>query len=346
VKIAILSYPMLFQRLGGLQVQVRETTAALCDLGLDARVFDINAEKLGDYDIVHVFAAINGVHRIVEAAKDAGKPVVVSSVLHGDDAWMGDFRARLASRITGWITGWEYSTTYDHIRLVLARADRVIALGRPEAAFIARRFGQGSEKIRIIPNGISPRFFTAESTPFTNTYGIKPGYVLCVASISPYKNQLAVVRATIDPPLPVVIIGRCSKQDKAYLEQCLREGGDRVQYVGPLAHDSPLLASAYAGAAVTVLASRTEVMPLTVLESLAAGTPAIVTRHNSFGFSAHPPLFAEVEPDDISSIRRAVDAALATVNPGETCRSLVRHLDWREVARRLAAVYEELLSRA
>ena len=82
MRIAILSYPMLFQRRGGLQVQVRETLAALRGIGVEASLFDVRSERLEDYDVAHVFSAINGNHRIVEAAKIAGLPVVLSTVLH------------------------------------------------------------------------------------------------------------------------------------------------------------------------------------------------------------------------------------------------------------------------
>ena len=79
MRVAILSYSMLFQRVGGLQVQVRETMAALREMSIDASFFDIYTDKFREYDLAHVFSAINGNHKIVEAAKKDRVPVVLSS---------------------------------------------------------------------------------------------------------------------------------------------------------------------------------------------------------------------------------------------------------------------------
>jgi glycosyltransferase involved in cell wall biosynthesis len=346
MRVAILSYPMLFQRLGGLQVQVRETVGALREMGIDARLFDVTSEKLSEYDVVHVFSAINGVERIVEAAKDVGKPVVLSSVIHASDARAARHRARLASWLTGRITGWEYKTGYDQTRRAIDLADRIVALGEFEAEFVAHHFDQQRDKIRIVPNGIARRFFTADPRAFLEKTGLPQGYLLCAASVSPYKNQLGLVRAAKGLSVPIVLIGPCATEHQAYLAQCRTEAGSQLHYIGPLQYDDPLLASAYAGAGVTVLPSRTEVMPLSILESLAAGTPAVVTRHQSLGLAPQPPLYTEVDPENTAAIRDAIDAAIAVRTSSEQCRSIVAHLDWARVAQMIAAIYRELTEAA
>lgn len=343
MRVAVLSYPMLFQRMGGLQVQVRETVTALQGIGIDARLFDINAERLVDYDIVHIFSAINGVWRIAETAKSVGKPVIVSSVLHGSDKFAITHRARLASWLTSHITGWEYATAYDQTRRTLELADRVLALGQSEAKFIACHFVQPSEKILIVPNGIARRFFAADPNLFPEKFGIAPGYILSTAGISPYKNQLGLVQAARGLSARVVLIGPCSKENESYLANCLEESQGQAIYLGVLSNDDPVLASAYAAAGVTALPSRTEVMPFTILESLAAGTPAIVTRHQSLGLESRPPLYFEVDPEDINSIRSALNFALRVKPSPEACRSLVAHLEWPNVARMIEAAYRNTL---
>src|SRR5450830_1265462 len=63
MRVGILSYPMLFQRDGGLQIQVRETIAALNRLPqlparpLDVQLVDANHQRLADFDVLHVFSA-------------------------------------------------------------------------------------------------------------------------------------------------------------------------------------------------------------------------------------------------------------------------------------------------
>lgn len=342
MRVAVLSYPMLFQRIGGLQVQIRETVSALREIGIDAQLFDTRSERLADYDIVHVFSAINGVWRIVEAAKSVGKPVVVSSVLHASEKRGMTPRARFASWLTSRITGWEYSTGYDQTRKALELADRILALGPAEAKFLTDHFAQPREKISIVPNGLARRFFHAEPRLFEEQSGLAGGFILCAATVSPYKNQLGVIRAAKGFPVPIVLIGPCAKEHRDYLAQCLAEADGRAQYLGALQNDDPLLASAYAAAGVTVLPSRTEVMPFTILESLGAGTPAIVTKYQSLGLVPRPPLFIEVDPANTAEIGDAIRTALSSDPRPELCREIVSHLDWSRIAEQIAAVYRDV----
>lgn len=342
MRVAVLTYPMLFQRLGGLQVQIRETVSALQALGIDAHLFDSTRESLSDFDLVHVFAAINGNWRIVEAAKNVGKPVVMSSILHESDKWRSRERAKLASWLTARITGWEYATGYDQARTALELADRIITNGKRETDFVVQHFDQSAAKIRDIPNGIASRFLNAEPKLFIDRTGLAPGFILCAATVSPYKNQLGVIRAAKGFPVPIVLIGPCAKEHQDYLAQCLAEADGQAQYLGALQNDDPLLASAYAAAGVTVLPSRTEVMPFTILESLGAGTPAIVTKYQSLGLEPRPPLFIEVDPANTAEIRSAIRTALSGDSRPELCREIVSHLDWSRIAQQIAAVYRDL----
>jgi hypothetical protein len=61
MRVGILSYPMLFQREGGLQIQVSSTIAALQRLsvpGLRVELVDPNRQRLDQFDLIHVFSAI------------------------------------------------------------------------------------------------------------------------------------------------------------------------------------------------------------------------------------------------------------------------------------------------
>ena len=76
----------------------------------------------------------------------------------------------------------------------------------------------------------------------------------------------------------LVLVGQCLPAHQPYLRQVLAHA--HVRHLGALAYDNSLLPSLYAGAAVFALVSQSEVMPLVVLEALAAGTPAVMTRHH------------------------------------------------------------------
>ncbi|HEX8604467.1 MAG TPA: glycosyltransferase family 4 protein [Pseudoduganella sp.] len=346
MRVGILSYPMLFQRDGGLQVQVRETIAALNRLGADAahplqaQLVDPNRERLDAFDLIHVFSAINGNYRIVEAASEMGVPVVLSPLLSPGWDRSSGFRARVADRLTGRLTAWNVQSSYAQTKRALQLAGLVIALGEAEREAIMSGFLVESGKIRVFPNGINRHFFTAQPELFRHRTGITGPFVLMVGSINPYKNQLGLVQALADMQLPVVLIGRVARQDQVYLDTVLRSPW--VRWLGALDHDDPLLASAYSAASVVALPSHGEVFPLAVLESLAAGTPVVMTDENALDLPESAFALRKARWHDAAAQRTAIRDFTERPPEREAVRALVEHYTWQRVAAEIANCYVEI----
>jgi len=346
MRVGILSYPMLFQRDGGLQVQVRETIAALNRLGADtahplqAQLVDPNRERLDAFDLIHVFSAINGNFRVVEAASEMGVPVVLSPLLSPGWDRSSGFRARVADRLTSRLTAWNVQTSYAQTKRALQLAKLVIALGEAERQAIMSGFLVEAAKIRVFPNGISRHFFTSRPELFRHRTGILGPFVLMVGSINPYKNQLGLVQALADMKLPVVLIGRVARQDQVYLDTVLRSPW--VRWLGALDHDDPLLASAYSAASVVALPSHGEVFPLAVLESLASGTPVVMTDENALDLQESAFALRKARWHDAAAQRTAIRDFIDRPPERETVRALVEHYTWQRVAAEIANCYVEL----
>lgn len=340
-KIAILSYSMLFQRQGGLQIQILETIAALKRLNIQAELINPIQDKLADYDLIHVFSAINGNYRLVEAAKGVAKPIVISPLIRPDWTRYTGFRERLLDRLVGKLSSWHIQTTYREIDYCLQNSNSIVALGGIEKRSIIDAFKVKPEKINVIPNGIPQRFFKASPNLFIEKYGVEPGFVLCVAAINSHKNQLTLIQALQSLPYKIVLVGQCLETDKGYLAQIL--DFPNVIYAGSLDYQNPLLASAYAAAGVFCLPSRSEVMPLSVLEALASGTPVVVTKHHCMDVNSMSEVLEEIEPINYEQIQTAVCQFLTNPVSSKRCREQVSHLSWDGVAHDLVNVYKLLI---
>jgi glycosyltransferase involved in cell wall biosynthesis len=339
IKVAVLSSSMLFQRQGGLQIQILETISALTRLGIQADLINPNHDKLSDYDVVHVFG-VNHNQRLVEAAKEVPKPVVISPVLPQDWTRYTGLRDHLLDRFVRKLSHWHISTTFRGIDICLKFSDVVVALSEVEKASITAAFGIAKDKVTIIPNGVPARFFEASANLFIQKYGLEPGFILCVATINKNKNQLALAEALRHTDKQVVLIGSCAEPNKEYLARTLEF--PNVIYLGTMDYQDPLLASAYAAAGVFCLPSQSEVMPLTALEALATGTPVVMTSHHCMNLTNMSHVLREVEPGDHAQIRSAVEKSLVDAISPKQCKDAVMHLSWDKVALALADIYKYL----
>lgn len=346
MRVGILSYPMLFQRDGGLQIQVRSTIAALQALRISAlqvELVDPNRQRIDSYDVIHVFSAINGNHRLLELAEEQGVPVLLSALLSPGWSRFAGLRARVADRLVGRLTDWNVQTSYAQTKRALQLAQIVVALGPAERKALIDGFNIEPGKIRLLPNGISRRFFDADAEAFRRHSGLERPFVLMVGAISPYKNQLGLVRALAKSDLPIVLIGRAQRQHQPYLQQLL--AAPNVRWLGQLEHDDPLLASAYAAASVLALPSQGEVFPLSVLEALAAGTPVVMTDESALSLPSSEFALKQLRWNDTGALCAAIHGFVADPPQRPDVRALVSTFTWQRVALQIAGCYQHLHER-
>jgi glycosyltransferase involved in cell wall biosynthesis len=203
------------------------------------------------------------------------------------------------------------------VRAVLRRAEVVICVS---AALGAMARANGARDVRVIPNGVAlPERVAAEAAE---------AHVLYAGRLSPEKGIADLVEAARD--LPLVVAG----------DGPLR--GLVPDALGFVAHDR--LERLYDAAAVVVLPSHREGLPLAVLEAMAHGRPVVATRVGGI-----PELVEDgvtgylVEPGDREGLRAALERLLADPalrrRMGAAARQAVRRCSWETVTDETLAAY-------
>ncbi|WP_117591152.1 glycosyltransferase family 4 protein [Haloprofundus halophilus] len=216
-------------------------------------------------------------------------------------------------------------------REALRRADAVVAVSEWERERLKADFGVDAA---VIPNGLDVDRFE-NATPLARERP-RP-YLLAVGRLVEYKGVQHAIRALAAlPEYDLLVAG--SGPYRPELETLARDVGvaDRVEFLGYVDDDD--LPNLYAGAAAHLALSTHEAYGMTVAESLAAGTPALVReagalvdwagRSDCLGIS-------RVDPETVADAVRRVVELDAPATPLPT---------WVEVVDALESKYRALLS--
>ncbi len=195
-------------------------------------------------------------------------------------------------------------------RIACRRADRVAAVSQYTAEYLRARYHLPRHRLTVIPNGVDTSMFApGADEPADRT-------ILCVARVSPYKDQATLVSALGRPELAVrgarlLLVG--PPDDAAYAEFLTRLAADlgaqdRLRMMGPV--DFSRLPDMYRSAAVVATASRAEGMPLSLLEAMSSGRPVVasaIPQHLEVGADAG---VSFVPPGDATAMAVAIAGLL------------------------------------
>lgn len=322
MKILFATYPMAFHTPGGGEIQLLQYKKHLVRHGLQVDLLDLWKPDFMRYDLVHFFSCIGGSSHFCGFIKQLGLPLVVSSSL--------------------WVTE-ETKHLYpcDEITTQFNYADCVVTNADLEGDALSQVLKVPREKFKTVYNGVDEIFLqTQPADLFRSHVKLSEAFVLNVGNIEPRKNQLALVRAMkAFPEYKLVLIGH--QRDQAYAAQCIKEGGEQVVYAGALAHDDPLLRSAYAGCEAFCLPSTLETPGLAALEAYASGCQVVVTEVGSTKeYFNDEALY--LNPLDQASIQHALSQAFEQKSAAIKKRDNQAFM-WHEVTKPLIEVYQSLL---
>jgi len=172
--------------------------------------------------------------------------------------------------------------------------------------------------------------------------------ILCAASLNDSRKRGAVLMEAFEllrrerPEVRLVLAGL---DDPTQGPEPLRLPEGAV--LAPVT-DSAQLARAYASAAVSVLPAVHEAFGLVLVESLAAGTPAVAARSGACPEVIDDDRVGRLfEPDDPADLARALGEALDLAEHDETaarCREHAARWDWDRILPRYEELYERAIS--
>lgn len=242
--------------------------------------------------------------------------------------------------------------------MMASKADRIIAVSESISADVQKYLGVDKIKIRVIYSGLDKRFFEepeANSQKLLGKFGIEKKYVLFLGTLEPSKNltRLLDAYAVFKERLrkenkkleyQLVLAGKRGWLSDEYRQQIKDLGiAKDVIFTGYVVGDE--LVPLFKNASFFVMPSLYEGFGMTVLEALATGTPAIVSKVSSL---------PEIAGDAVRYINpldtKEIAATIYDFATDENFRNSfiakgyeqAKKFDWEKAARETLEVYKSL----
>jgi glycosyltransferase involved in cell wall biosynthesis len=258
----------------------------------------------------------------VAAARSLGLPLV-----HHEDGFLPDESQRRLRR-RSWLRWW------------LLRGTSVVVPSAVLQRIAVQEWGLAAARVHLLANGVDLQRFRprpAISAPVLGTVG----------GLRPEKDHgnLLAALAQLPEVVRLRIVGGGALADELRATASRLGVADRVEWVGPVADTAPH----YGTFAVFVLSSRTEQMPIAMLEAMASGLAVVATDVGDVRAILPDAAAAVVVPREdanalATALRRVLDDAGLRARLGTANRAVAEaRYEMRRCLDRFAAVYSSVL---
>lgn len=227
-------------------------------------------------------------------------------------------------------------------RVATAAGNRIIVVSKSVTEELRRRSPGLAAKISYIPNGMTefPKGSAGEDdSSILARFGIETGrYLLAVGRLVPEKGFHYLIDAFKKAQLAhkLLIIGKADHEN-AYSRSLLAQQSDRIIFGGFQAHD--VLKVLYRHAALFVLPSTHEGLPISALEAASQNTPILLSDiQPNLDIGLASDNYFAVGNIDALSVKLHADYDAYRVDRDDTAA----RFDWDRISEATAAVYAEL----
>lgn len=323
---------------GGAEIQVENTVKYLRQTGkVDIDFITYETTSINQYDIIHFFKSIFEFTPVALAAKRAGIPYVVSTIIFPKNYFFEKYTYKFCRHLTG-----QLKSIVSPARRVMLwdNAEYLFPNTDMEAAFLQQV--TTAPHIEIVPNGLDLKEFEEVGPePFFSTFPDLQGkkFVLNVARIEKRKNQKNLVLACQALQIPLVVIGKIWDTD--YFQEIQAIGYKDFYYLGPI-YDRRLLFSAYVASTLFCLPSTLETPGIAAMEAAYYNIPVVVPKYGGtqyyFGDQAY-----YVDWKDVKDIQRSITTMLE--KKSVNTRALISEFSWDKIADKYIGFYNQILNR-
>lgn len=304
------------------------TAKYLRKLGIEVDINDGYVTDYSEYDIVHLFnlTRMGETYKYYKQAHRQKKNIVITPIY-----WNLKKYYQYKNEIEN-IRLWEKCRLYREE--VLKGCSMVYPNSKIEQEMLYEDFGDNMP-YKIVYHGVEVEH---DETPLYNLkdrYNLS-NYVLCVARITPQKNQLALAKACSKLDINLVLIGNIN--DKSYFNECMKY--KNVSYLGFI--DSYHIYNAYRFSKLHVLPSFMEIPGLSSLEAAASGCIVASTMEGSAKeYFQDRALY--INPYDDKSILNGIETGLSKRKNNLLKDFVLENYSWDRCIQELYNSYTELL---
>jgi glycosyltransferase involved in cell wall biosynthesis len=237
----------------------------------------------------------------------------------------------------------EYAIPRSWIRWSTRRADGLIAVSRGLSQRLAG-LGVAEERVRVLRNGVDLGLFRpADRAASRRALSLTRPTLLAVGNLVGLKRHRMMVEALVGlPAVDLVIVGEGPERTAIEALAQERRVADRVRLLGHIPQDR--LPEIYSAADLLVLVSTHEGWPNVLLESMACGTPVIVSDIDGIAdIVAAPEAGRIIENTTSGRLAVAVGDFLDSLPDRAATRAYAERFDWQSTTDGQITLFREIL---
>ena len=324
-KILFYSYQHLDFNKGGLQNQIFLTKNSLEKRGHQVIFLNEWLKKKEDIDICHQFSIHPTLFNTFKELKARGNKIIISTVFNGNN---NNLFQRLLIIMS------KFKIPFNNLIVMIKmikNSDSLISLGQSETLHLSKFYKH--KRIAQIPNGITQNILNYDISKIK-----KKDYIINVGKICKNKNQLKLIKICKELNIDLYIVGPYSKTESSYVKLCKKEANHKIHFMGYIDNNSEKFIKLLSNAKLFILPSYKEVLPISVFESMALGTPVSCTRESNVS-SYLDKHINYCNPNSIKSIKNSIIKFKYKNISNEYVKEIRKNFSWDNIAKQVEEIY-------